>query len=302
LKPGSLLAPNLAILFSAVLWGTLWIPLRQLHEAAGGGPLATTMGFLLPLILLLPAATRGWRRIVGRGSQLGMVGLCLASSIALYAEGLVRGEVARVILLFYLTPVWSTLLGRLLLGEPITRRRVTTICLGLGGLAVILGVGVRIPLPASAAEWMGLSAGLTWALSLVYMHRTASSPSVDRVFVLFLFLAPIFFLVTLIPGRGTDVTLGARSLLDSAPWLVALAGVWMLPVVWLTVFGASRLDPGRVAICLMLEVVVGLTTAALLTDEPLGVREILGAILIMSASGVEMTAPQSAQGSTPRAE
>jgi drug/metabolite transporter (DMT)-like permease len=76
----------------------------------------------------------------------------------------------------------------------------------------------------------------------------------------------------------------------------------MLPVVWLTVFGASRLDPGRVAICLMLEVVVGLTTAALLTDEPLGVREILGAILIMSASGVEMTAPQSAQGSTPRAE
>ena len=64
--------------------------------------------------------------------------------------------------------------------------------------------------------------------------------------------------------------------------------LWMLPVVWLTIFGASHLGPGRVAIFLMLEIVVGLTTASLLTDEPFGMRELIGAVLITSACGVEM--------------
>ncbi len=280
---------NLAILFSALLWGTLWIPLRAMYEAGLSGRLAATAGFLLPLLLLLPAAFARRQRIVAGGWALALAGFCLALSIALYAEGVVRGQVARVILLFYLTPVWSTLLARLLLGEPITRRRVATIILGLAGMVVIFGAGARIPLPTSTAEWMGLTAGIVWALAMVYLNRTASHPSFDRVFVQFVFLAPVFFLVTLIPGRASGFSSEAWALLDSAPWLVAFALVWMLPVIWLTVFGASRLDPGRVAICLMLEVVVALTTATLLTDEPFGSRELAGAILILGASGAEIT-------------
>ena len=46
--------------------------------------------------------------------------------------------------------------------------------------------------------------------------------------------------------------------------------------------------PGRVAIFLMLEIVVGLTTASLLTDEPFGARELIGAVLITGACGVEI--------------
>ena len=291
---GSTVGPNLAILSSAMLWGTLWIPLRQLHEAGASGPWATTAGFLLPLILLLPAALGRWRRILGGGWALGMVGLCLASSIALYSEGLVRGQVARVILLFYLTPVWSTLLARLLLGEPIRLRRVVTILLGLAGMGVIFGVDAGTSLAAASPEWMGLTAGLLWAVAMVYIRRTASRPSFDRVFVQFVFLGPVFLATSLLPGRGPGVDLEASILLDSAPWLVAFAGVWMLPVIWLTVFGASRLDPGRVAVCLMLEIVVGLTTAALLTDEPFGWRECIGAVLILGASGVEITATRPA--------
>ena len=38
----------------------------------------------------------------------------------------------------------------------------------------------------------------------------------------------------------------------------------------------------------MLEIVVGLTTASLLTDEPFGPRELIGAVLISGACGVEI--------------
>jgi drug/metabolite transporter (DMT)-like permease len=288
LRQGSSFAPSLAILCSTLLWGTLWIPLRRMHEAGLGGPLAATAGFLLPLVLLLPVAVARRRRLLAGGRALGAVGFCLALSIALYAEGLVRGQVARVILLFFLTPVWSTLLGRFLLAEAITGWRVVTISLGLAGMLVIFADGIGVPLPAAAAEWMGLVAGMTWGLSMVYANRTASRPSFDRVFVQFVFLGPLFFLLTLIPGSAHSTGLEPGALLASAPWLAAFALVWMLPVVWLTIFGASRLDPGRVAICLMLEIVVGLTTAALLTDEPFGLREVGGAILILGATGVEI--------------
>ena len=59
--------------------------------------------------------------------------------------------------------------------------------------------------------------------------------------------------------------------------------------MWLTIVGASRLDPGRVAILLMFEIIVGLTTAAALTDEPFGLREAIGAAFILAASGTELS-------------
>ena len=82
----------------------------------------------------------------------------------------------------------------------------------------------------------------------------------------------------------------AEAFLRCVPWLLAFEGIWMLPVVWLTIFGASWLDPVRVAIFLMLEIVVGISTAALLAGEPFGARELAGAVLILGASGVEITA------------
>jgi hypothetical protein len=40
----------------------------------------------------------------------------------------------------------------------------------------------------------------------------------------------------------------------------------------------------------MSEIVVGLTTAALLANEPFGLRDLAGAVLIMSASAIEVAA------------
>jgi drug/metabolite transporter (DMT)-like permease len=218
---------------------------------------------------------------------VALAGLFTALAIALYAEGLVRGQVARVILLFYLTPVWSTLLGRLMLGNAITPRRIVTIVLGLSGMLVIFGVEAGLPLPRSAGDWMGLASGIVWAFATVYVSKTAARPLLDRIFVQFIFLAPVFFLLALLPGARADAEGPLALYAGSGLWLVAFAVAWILPLVWLTYFGASRLDPGQVAIFLMLEIVIGLSGAALLTDEPLGIRELLGAGLIIAASLAE---------------
>ena len=282
------MAPQAAILLSTVLWGTLWIPLRELNESGVSGAYATSLSFLLGLVVLLPYAAVKARRILAGGWPLAASGFFLAVCIALYSEGMVRGEVARVLLLFYLTPVWSTLLARLMLKQPITRRRVLTIALGLSGMAVILGDGMSVPVPRSAADWMGLISGIAWGLAMVYLQRTAARRDFDRIFVALVFLAPIYFLVTLIPGSRDSLGVEGALMADWVMILAALALIWLVPVIGLTVYGASRLDPGMVAIFLMFEVIIGLASAAWLLDEPFGARELIGAGFIVAAMLTEL--------------
>lgn len=282
------MAPQAAILLSTVLWGTLWIPLRELNESGVSGAYATSLSFLLGLVVLLPYAAVKARRILAGGWPLAASGFFLAVCIALYSEGMVRGEVARVLLLFYLTPVWSTLLARLMLKQPITRRRVLTIALGLSGMAVILGDGMSVPVPRSAADWMGLISGIAWGLAMVYLQRTAARRDFDRIFVALVFLAPIYFLVTLIPGSRDSLGVEGALMAGWVMILVALALIWLVPVIGLTVYGASRLDPGMVAIFLMFEVIIGLASAAWLLDEPFGARELIGAGFIVAAMLTEL--------------
>jgi len=278
---------SLAILASTLLWGTLWIPLRQLNAAGTGDAWTVAASFFLPLLLLAPAAIRQIPRLCSGGLPLLLVGVFMAISVALYAEGMLRGQVARVILLFYLTPVWSTLLGRLMLGEPITPLRVLTIVLGLAGVMVLFGIEQGFPLPRSLADVMGLLSGICWGLAMVYMQKTNRLPTFDRVLLPFLFVGLIFLGLALIPG-GRSLALPPMDTLSAQGlWLIAFALIWLLPVMLLTVYGGSRLDPGRVAILLMLEVVIGLGSAAWLAGEPFGKREILGAALILSAGGTE---------------
>jgi len=287
LQKRSPVAPQLAILLSTVLWGTLWIPVRRLHELGSEGEAWTTIGFVIPLAFLLPAAIRRRHRILLALRDLGNAGFWLALGIALYVEGVTRGEVARVILLFYLTPVWSTLLARIVLGDAITRRRFVTMVLGVAGMLVIFGAEGGYPVPRSSADWMGLVAGFAWGVALVFSRREKPQPLFDRLFVHFVFLGPVFFCVTLLPGGGSPPNFELTSSAELLGWAVALALGWMLPVLWLTSVGASQVPPGRFAILLMFEVVVGLTTAALLTEERLAPREYIGALLILSAIGTE---------------
>jgi drug/metabolite transporter (DMT)-like permease len=287
------LAPSLAILVSTLFWGTLWIPLRQLNEAGLGGPWATAAGFTIPLLVLFPFGLIRWRPIVAGGWPLAQAGFLMAACIALYAEALLRGHVARVILLFYLTPVWSTLLARVYLGDRITGTRLVTIAFGLVGMFIVFGIGSDVPVPRTVAEWMGLLSGILWGWSMVYLRRQSPHASdFDKVFVQFLFLGVLFVLFTLVPGGRPWTAPSPEVFLRSASWLLVLGLIWMPVVLWLTMFGGSRLDPGRVAVLLMLEVVIGLASAALLTREPFGRREFAGAVFVIAACGSEVFARQ----------
>ena len=59
----------------------------------------------------------------------------------------------------------------------------------------------------------------------------------------------------------------------------------------LTYLSVEILDPGRMNILLAFEVVIGFSSAALLTSEIIGLRELLGAIFVTSACFVDVLPP-----------
>lgn len=283
------LRPDVAVLCAAAVWGTMWIPARAMSSGGLDSGLAAALSTLVTIAALIPHLLRNRASLVF-SRQVWWVSFLLGFGVALYWEGMVRGNVARIVLLFYLMPVWTVILARLINGEAATRRRILGVALGLGGMAVVFSANGGLPLPSSLADYMGLTSGVMWALAFVLCARPGMErTTLSQLLGCLLILAPSVWLLTLLPGSraAANIVELQAGIGFTVIWLVAFALIWLLPGLYMTLFGADHLSPGKVAIFLMVEVVMALVSSAILIDEPFGWREAAGAALILGASLVE---------------
>lgn len=289
--------PSLCVAVSGVLWGLFWLPFRAFGEAGFQGGWASLAFYLGATLMLLPWTLVRWRHLREAGSGLILTGAVAGAAFSLYATALLLTEVVRVLLLFYLTPVWGTLLGRFLLGERITLFRGLALVLGLAGLMVILGFEDGLPMPRNAGDWMALVAGIAWAYGSLRIYVQPEIGAYETTFAFFAGGVLVTAVVAGLPIPANEVVPTLGMLASGWPWLLLLVAVFGVPPVLITLWGAARLTPGRVGILLMGEVAVGIVSAALWAGEPFGVRETLGAVLIVGAAVVELMQRQAAASS-----
>jgi drug/metabolite transporter (DMT)-like permease len=87
----------------------------------------------------------------------------------------------------------------------------------------------------------------------------------------------------------------------AALWVLATALVWWFASVLMLLWATQRLEPARVGILLMSEVIVGVISAALLAGEPFGWPEALGGLMVVTAGLIEVWPTRRARESrTPR--
>ena len=102
--------PVAALLGGAAIWGLLWYPYRLLEQAEISGSIATTITYFIALLLGLVVFRNNLRepRILGSKPHLLLwIGLCAGWTNLAYVLGVIHGEVMRVLLLFYLAPLWT---------------------------------------------------------------------------------------------------------------------------------------------------------------------------------------------------
>ncbi|MEL6572295.1 MAG: DMT family transporter [Pseudomonadota bacterium] len=279
--------PTLIVLITGVLWGVYWIPVRALADAGLAGAWGTFAITVAASVLLVPIAARDG--FVPIRTNLGATVAMMIGGVAfvLYSVGFNFGRVAMVTVLFYLTPVWSVLISRYLLGWQTPILRLLAIAVGVVGLAIMLAGDGSVPLPQGVGEWMALASGLCWSIATTMMRTNDPLPPVTAT-------ATFAIGAALAAGVSAPLLSPLPQVAEFGSIFNALAMVFGTAVMWwclsLAIFlwAAPQLDPARVGILLMAEVIVGAATAAVLAGEPLGVFEIVGGLLVLAAGVLEV--------------
>jgi drug/metabolite transporter (DMT)-like permease len=206
-------------------------------------------------------------------------------ALLLYSTSIVYTDVVRAMLLFYLTPIWATILARIFLNDAITPSRILAMAMAILGMLTIFGLGARFPIPQNIGDWLGIASGVLWAIATVRLRMSESHSAIELTAGFFqwslIFSASAAFLLA--PAYIPKV----EQALPALPLLLIFMALLVLPGTYASLWGPKYLSPGIVGLLFMTEIVVGAISVALLAGEPFGIRELTGVLLIAGASMLE---------------
>ena len=268
-----------SLVTGALIWGLIWYPYRILRDAGIDGILAPTITYSLAFVIGL-AFFRRWT--IGLTFSWPLLGLAIAAAGCNlgYVLAAMNGVVVRVLLLFYLAPLWTVFLSRLLLGERLNRFGVFVVFLSLAGAATILWEpGMSIPVPQTKADWLGLAAGFSFALFNV-LSRYARDISIPTKSMVSFAGVAIVGAILLVFGWGKAV----MPTTGSAWSLLAVVGLVLVTVNLIVQYGLVRIPANRAIVIMLSEVAFAALGAWLLAGEAIGLREWIGGAMIVTAS------------------
>ena len=279
---------SFALLIAAGMWGLFWIPQRALEAGGLTGGWATISQMVIPFAMLLPISL--WRLYKGQsfGLEYPLIGLLFGGGIACYANSFLLTDVVRALILFYITPVWTTIFEIVFLRQIPRFYRYITLVLALSGVWIVFGQEGEIPLPQNSGDWIALLGGILIAASAVRME-IKKPEGIYPILFSFFFYGGIF---TLIQSYFLSDYLGDAPSIESwvamMPWLILIAILFHIPTNIVILGAPSRIGAGIFSIIILFEIVVGTFSAAVLTDELIGWREILGSSFIIFAGLTEI--------------
>jgi drug/metabolite transporter (DMT)-like permease len=276
-----------ALTVNALLWGVSWWPFRTLSAVGLHSLWATALVYLLvagAIVAWHPSAPAH----VARTRSLWPLLVASGVTNACFNWAVTIGDVIRVVLLFYLMPVWAALLARVVLDEPLRLRTVARILLAVAGAAVVLGaVDTPWPVPSGLADWLALAGGMGFALTNVMLRREAAQPDAARAFAMFAGGCVVAAVLGTVLARTGTIAF------PPAPSLVWLAGVLLLAGMFgvgnlCLQYGAARLPANVTALVLLTEVLFAAVSAILIGGEQLTLRTMAGGAMILTASALAL--------------
>lgn len=274
------------VLLTGIFWGVYWVPVRAVADLGLDGAWGTGSITLAAALSLLPLMLADRGSLRGKDA-LGILSIALGgAAFALYSIGFLYGKVALVVLLWFFSPVWSVLIAKYLLRERVARLRLMAIALGLAGLFVMLGGDGGIPVPGSLGEWMAFIGGLIWAFATAGMRLKSDVRPLPSAFLFALGATVTSFLAA--PWLEPFPMIAPSDLPEIAAQVVLTGGLWWVLSIAALMWATVRLDPARVGILLMTEVVFGAVTAALFAGESLSASEMIGGALVILCGLLEV--------------
>lgn len=283
MKPSIQTLAALGLLLNALAWGLSWWPFRELQKL-GLHPLwSNTLIYGLAVLAIHVFRPQAWRGLqagpalwwIVLGSGLTNVGFNWAVTV---------GDVVRVVLLFYMMPVWSMLLAWLILKERPTRHTIARVALAVAGVALVLKTPESPwPVPHSLADWLALMGGFCFALNNTMLRHLRDIPAAHRTYAMF--FGGLLFSGVLAGMGSASGSIAPPALLDASGWALLLGFALFFLVSNLTLqYGAARLKASTTSLIMLTEILFATGSSVVLGAARLETRIVLGGLLIITAA------------------
>lgn len=272
-----------ALLSNAFCYGLSWWPFRQL-QTLGLHPLwATVLVDALVLGGIVCMQPQVLARVLGNRVLWPLLIAAGCTNVG-FNWAVTIGDVVRVVLLFYLMPIWAALLAWPLLGERPTLRSLACMALALAGVVLVLKTpNTPWPWPRDLADALALGGGFSFALTNVLLRRLRDS---DALSITATMLLGGTLLCALAAWAGMQQGLVAALPDPGLHWLLLALGLaLMIGIGNLSLqYGAARLPARVTSVVMLCEVVFASASAVALGAGVLTPRVALGGALIGAAA------------------
>jgi drug/metabolite transporter (DMT)-like permease len=280
----------------ALVWGCNWpvlkigvTELQPLTFRAASLPFAA-------LGLLLIARISGDsiaipRALWGKVAAIAFFNIAAWNGLILF--GVQQMPAGRSAILAYTLPVWSVLFSLVLLHEPLSRRKLIGLALGVSGMALLLGEDFRHVQGSPKGTIFILGAAISWAFGTVLLRRWKPDIPQNTLtgWMMLVGWLPIAFLV---PWFDPHPWL-SLSTMNGTAWFAVLYNIFfagtMAHWAWFTL---ARTLPVAVSSLASLPVpVVGVLSGMLFLGERPGASEFVALALVLASLCAVMFAPAS---------
>ena len=277
-------AGTLYTIAAYLLWGVF--PLYFILLAPTGPFEVVAWRLLLTLVfcVLLLAVTRGWERLIAIWRQPKLLALTALAGILIYINWQVfviatmNEQVVETSLGYFINPIFTVLLGVLVLHERI--RTAQWVAIGIAAVAV----GVII-VAYGSFPWIALS--LTASFGLYGLVKKKIGPAVDAVSGLTLesfWMIPIAAVILIVVAGDGGITMGTVSPLHTV--LLSCAGVATAIPLLLFASGTRRVDLSLVGMIQFITPIMQFLLGWAVLREPMPAERWIGFILVWIAIAV----------------
>lgn len=271
------------LLFGAVCWGIIWYPYRLLAEAGYSGVVSSLFTYSIAVVVGCIAFAKHWRGVLQLPKQAFILSFVAGWTNLSYVLAVIDGEVMRVMLLFYLSPLWTLILAHFWLKERIHRNGMIAIVVSLLGALIMLHdfSGNDWPMPRNQAEWLALSSGIGFSLTNVITRRSTHLSIAAKSMLVWVGVASMA--LVLLPLLGQQIP--PINAFHTQQWqLMILIASLLMSATLFVQYGVTKITAIRASVLFLFELVVAAIASYYLANEAMTWNEWLGGGLIIAAA------------------
>ncbi len=275
--------PVIVLFGASILWGLTWLPLKHINSLGIDGVTLTFLVYGLLALALTPLLLRQFSTWRLHPKAMVLILLLGGGANLAFTYALVNGEVIRVMVLFYLLPVWGVLGGKFFLKETIDRWRWLGASLAVFGAFFILGGFEALDAPPSWIDLIALLSGFFFAMNNLVFRAAQAVPVGSKITVMFY---GCFTLAGLLLAAGVEQF---PEVISGDAWL----SLGLYSLLWLLIanigsqWAVTHMEAGRSSIIIIMELITAVISAMLIAHETMMPIEMVGGVMILAAAFIE---------------